>query len=73
MTKTLSADELRSLRAYGRAMPPVPIKAEERMFRRLYDRGLAIGAVAYDARGDPFGVIQLTERGRAALEQAGPG
>ena len=72
MTKALSAGELRSLRAYANAAAPLAIKADERMFRRLNARGMVIGVVAYDAKGDPVGVIQLTEKGHAALAQGGP-
>ena len=63
----LSADELRSLRAYAAATAPIPIETDQRMFNRLFGKQLVVGCVAYDAKGDPFGAIKLTERGRKEI------
>lgn len=61
----LSDAEMRSLRAY--AVGGIPVKQDARMFERLRLRRLVVGAISYDKRGDPFGVIVLTDLGRHAL------
>lgn len=63
----LGADELRSLRAYQAAVKPIPIKQDQRMYRKLYARALVTGRIAYDERGDAYGVIAVTDKGRAVL------
>ena len=63
----LTEADMRTLRAYLDAKEPIPIEADKRMFMRLFGKKLVIGAVSYDERGDPIGVIRVTARGRRVL------
>lgn len=69
MTGKPTPDELRSLRAYAAATPPMRILADKRMFGRLLRQGLVIGSIARDGRGDPIGIIRVTEAGHALLKE----
>lgn len=68
MKGELSEADFRTLRAYRDAAAPIPIKSHQGMFDRLFARRLVIGAVGYDAKGDPIGVVRLTPAARHALD-----
>lgn len=68
--QVLTEADMRTLRAFRDAIPPARVNTSDRTYMRLFGKGMVVGAVGKDERGEPIGIVKLTRRGQTALAEA---